>query len=107
MVLTADKGVCLVVMDREEYIKKAKELLNQGTYKIIPTDPTTITTNQKSKLISLLMNTKAEGGINEDTCYFLNLCIYFIVYLLSTIDTIMGTQAEYLGTQVLSLSLDI
>ena len=31
VVLTADKGVCLVVMDREEYIKKTEELLNQGT----------------------------------------------------------------------------
>ena len=53
-----------MVMDIEEYIKKAEELLNQGTYKIIPTDPTT---KQKHKLISLLKNIKAEGGINEDT----------------------------------------
>ena len=64
MVLTVDKGICLVVMDREEYIKKAEELLNQGTYKIIPTDPTT---KQKNKLISLQKYIKAEGGINEDT----------------------------------------
>ena len=28
VILTADKGVCLVVMDKEEYIKKAEELLN-------------------------------------------------------------------------------
>ena len=41
VILTSDKGVCLVVMDKEEYIKKAEELLNQGTYKIIPADPMT------------------------------------------------------------------
>ena len=29
MVLTADKGVFMVVMDREEYIQKSEELLNQ------------------------------------------------------------------------------
>ena len=39
-------------------------LLNQGTNKIIPTDPIT---KQKNKLISLLKNIRAEGGISEDT----------------------------------------
>ena len=62
IILTADKGVCRVVMDREEYIKKAEELLNQATYKVIPTNPTI---KQKNKLITLLKNIKAEGGINE------------------------------------------
>ena len=41
MILTADKGVSLVVMNTEDYIKKAEDLLNQQTYKSIPTDPTT------------------------------------------------------------------
>ena len=50
-------------MDKEEYIKKADELLNQETYKIIPADPTT----KQNKLISLLKNIKAECGVNEDT----------------------------------------
>ena len=35
-----DKGVALVVMDKEEYISKAKELLSQPAYKDIPKDPT-------------------------------------------------------------------
>ena len=39
VVLTADKGVCMVMQDREEYIEKAEELLNQDSYKIIPADP--------------------------------------------------------------------
>ena len=51
VILTADKGVCLVVMDKEEYIGKAEELLKEKTYKIIPTDPTN---RQKSKLIQIL-----------------------------------------------------
>ena len=40
VILTADKGVCLVLMDKEEYIGKAEELLKEKTYKINPTDPT-------------------------------------------------------------------
>ena len=39
VLLTADKGVSLVIMDRTEY-KKAEELLNTGTYKKIADDPT-------------------------------------------------------------------
>ena len=31
----------MVLMDREDYIKKSEELLSQSTYKSIPTDPTT------------------------------------------------------------------
>ena len=41
MILTADKGVSMVLMDKEEYIQKSAELLSQSTYKILPTDPTT------------------------------------------------------------------
>ena len=41
IVLTADKGVALVVMDSQDYIKKAKVLLKDiNTYRSIPTDPT-------------------------------------------------------------------
>ena len=64
VVLTADKGMCLVVMDKEEYIKKAEELLNQETYKIIPSDPTN---RQRSRLIQILKKIKEEGGMNEET----------------------------------------
>ena len=65
VILTADKGTCLVVMDRDEYIKKAEELLKEDTYKIMAEDPTN---KQKNKLIQLLKKIKAEGGINEE-CY--------------------------------------
>ena len=64
VILTTDKGLVMVVMDREEYRRKAEELLNQPTYKTIPADPTI---KQKKKLINLLKNIKAEGGIDETT----------------------------------------
>ena len=64
VILTTDKGVSLVIMDRAEYNKKAEELLNTRTYKKIPGDPTK---KQKNKLISILKNIKVEGGLNEET----------------------------------------
>ena len=63
MILTADKGACLVVMDKKDYIEKSEELLLKPTYKILPSDPTT---KHKNKLIALLKLIKAEGGITEN-----------------------------------------
>ena len=62
MILTADKGVSIVVIDKEEYIRKVEELLTQPTYKPIPTEPTN---KYKNKLITLLKKIKTEGGIDE------------------------------------------
>ena len=46
IVLTAGKGVAMVIMDRQDYINKANRLLNQNTYRLLPRDPTnTIKTN--------------------------------------------------------------
>ena len=64
MILTTDKGVSIVVLDREEYIKKADELLSQSSYKKISTDPTN---RCKSKLITLLKKIKTEGGMDDVT----------------------------------------
>ena len=63
LILTADKGVALVVLDKEDYIKKAEDLLEDNTYKKIAEDPTP---KQKNKLISILRNIKAEGGLKEE-----------------------------------------
>ena len=63
IILTADKGVALVVLNKEEYIEKAEHLLNQQTYRKIKKDPTP---KQKTKLIKLLKKIKAEGGISEE-----------------------------------------
>ena len=65
MVITADKAVSMVVMDREDCDKKTEELLSQLTYRVLPSDPTT---KQKNMLIALLKTIKAEGGIS-DTIY--------------------------------------
>ena len=64
MILTADKGVSIVVLDREVYKKKADELLSQSSYKKISTDPTN---RYKSRLITLLKKIKTEGGMDEAT----------------------------------------
>ena len=41
IVLKADKGVTMVIMDSQDYINKANVLLNQNTYRAIPWDPLT------------------------------------------------------------------
>ena len=63
MILTTDKGVALVIIDKNDYIQKADELLNTNTYKKIPEDPTN---KQKNKLVNILRSIKAEGGLSED-----------------------------------------
>ena len=63
MILTIDKGVALVVMDKADSTKKAEELLNKPTCKKIPEDPTS---RQKNKLINILKNIKTEGGLSEE-----------------------------------------
>ena len=57
IVLTANEGVAMVIMDRQDYINKANSLLNQNTYRAIPWDPT-ITI--KNKLISILKRVKSQ-----------------------------------------------
>ena len=64
MILTADKGVSIVVLNKEEYIKKADELLSESSYKNISTDPTN---KYKNKLITLLKKIKTEGGMDDAT----------------------------------------
>ena len=61
MVLTTDKGVALVVIDRTDYIRKAKDLLQDtSTYRTIKGDPTN---RLKSRLINILKKVKAESGM--------------------------------------------
>ena len=39
-ILKTDKGVAMVVLDKEDYINKARDLLSQPAYKELPRDPT-------------------------------------------------------------------
>ena len=55
IVLTADKGMAMVIMDRQDYISKANSLLSQNTYRSIPRDPTN---SIKNKLINILKRVK-------------------------------------------------
>ena len=64
VILTTDKGVSMVVMGKNEYIKKSEDLLDQPTYKALTTYPTN---KYKNKLINLLKTIKAEGGIDNNT----------------------------------------
>ena len=55
IILTVDKGVSMVVMNREDHNRKAEDILHQPAYKPIPTDPTN---TYKNKPISLLKSIK-------------------------------------------------
>ena len=51
-ILPADKGRMMVVMDTEEYKRKAKELLSDtNTYKVLKKDPTAVYLKQLNKTI--------------------------------------------------------
>ena len=63
VILTVDKGVAIIIMDKEEYQEKAKALLeDKGSYKALKTDPTSRT---KSKMINLLKKIKSERDIDD------------------------------------------
>ena len=52
----------MVVMDKQDYINKANQLLNQNTYKVISKDPTTTI---KNKLINILKVIKTKTGLGS------------------------------------------
>ena len=64
IVLTADKGVVMVIMDRQDYINKANHLLNQNIYRSIAKDPTN---SIKNKLINILKRVKSQTGLDSNT----------------------------------------
>ena len=53
----------MVVMDRQDYINKANQLLNQNSYKVISKDPTNTI---KNKLINILKNIKTKSGLGTN-----------------------------------------
>ena len=64
IVLTTDKGVVMVVLEKEDYIRKSEDLLKKNTYRELTADPTN---KYKNKLISLFKTIKSQGGINNTT----------------------------------------
>ena len=64
VVLTADKGVAMVIMDQQDYTNKAQALLQDtNTCKVLPKDPTS---QLKNKLITLLKDIKQTGGLTTE-----------------------------------------
>ena len=59
---TVDKGVAMVVMDRQDYISKVQELLAQLAYRPIPRDPTN---KVKAQLITKFRKIKKEDNLDE------------------------------------------
>ena len=65
IILTADKGIALVILEKKDYIKKAKQLLQDtNTYTIIQADPTI---KLKNKLITKLKKIKLDTGLDDIT----------------------------------------
>ena len=54
----------MVVMDRQDYIQKAEELLSQPAYRTIPRDATN---KIKAQLITKLRRIKGETNLDEGT----------------------------------------
>ena len=64
MIPNTDKGVALVVIDRQDYIRKTKEPLeDMNTYRPIQFDPTN---KLKTKLINTHKKIKADTGMNDN-----------------------------------------
>ena len=65
LVVTADKGVALVVIDKKDYILKMNQLLeDKNIYRLLKIDPTN---KQKNRLINILRRIKSEGRLEEGT----------------------------------------
>ena len=64
VILTADKEVAMVVMDKEEYVNRTQELLTQSAYRLLPRDPTN---KIKAQLITKLRTIKKDNNLEEGT----------------------------------------
>ena len=63
-ILTVDKGFVMVVLDREDYNSKARDLLKTPAYKEIPKDPTN---RIKTQPITKLKKIKKDSKLDEGT----------------------------------------
>ena len=64
IILTVDNRVALVVLEKDDYIRKSEDLLKQDIYRELAGDPTN---KYKNKLISLHRTIKSQGGMNTST----------------------------------------
>ena len=68
VILTADKGVAMVIMEKEDYNNKTQEILSQTVYRSIPRDPTN---KIKVQLIIKLRKIKKETSLDIKPCILL------------------------------------
>ena len=54
----------MVIMDRQDYISKANNLLSQNTYKSVQQDPNNTI---KNKLITIIKRVKSQTGLSNQT----------------------------------------
>ena len=67
VILTADKGMVMVLLDKQVYINKVQDLLtDKDRYRLITGDPTT---KHKNELIQILQTIKAQGKLGDITYY--------------------------------------
>ena len=66
VILTADKGVVMVVLDKLHYINKAQDMLSQREH--MQTTSSRPYQKHKNKLINTLRATKAQDGLGDNTC---------------------------------------
>ena len=64
----------MVIMDRQDYINKSNNLLNQPTYRAIPQYPTNTI---KNKLISICKRVKNQTGLDNITYKAIILWVVF------------------------------
>ena len=64
VILMVDKGVTMVVLDKEDYINKTKDLLNTPACREIPKDPTN---KIKAQLITKLRRIKKDRKLDDGT----------------------------------------
>ena len=64
IVLTADKGVAMVIMDRKDYIEKAVNLLTQQAYRTINRDPAN---KLNAELITIHRKIKRETALDDNS----------------------------------------
>ena len=64
IVLTANKGVDMLVMDRWDYINESNNLLAQPAYRLINKNHTN---KIKTKLITIVRKVKKETGLDNNT----------------------------------------
>ena len=68
MILLADKGKCLVVMDKDEYVQKMEDKLkDESTYKRIADDPSE---DLKMNLCNLIDEIRSQGELPKDSLYY-------------------------------------